>query len=117
MNVEDKNVARNDGSTPLYWAAHQGHYEICKLIVENVEDKNPARNDGKTPAFIAAKNGHLSICQLILTSVDKKNISKMPKSQNEEIGYDFNSYMFLGTGIIVGLLLQIPFLLFHKCQK
>ena len=42
-NIEDdKNPANNDGKRPLHLAASQGHFEVCKLIVENIEDnKHP----------------------------------------------------------------------------
>ena len=34
--VEDKNPAAKNGVTPFHNAAHVGHFEICKLILENV---------------------------------------------------------------------------------
>ena len=66
-----------NGMTPLYAAANNGHFEICKLIVENVEDKNPAYNSGYTPVDIAAKNGHFDICILILKRMEDKRIKKI----------------------------------------
>ena len=45
-NVGDKNPAKNNGATPLYLAAQEGHFDVCKLIMEKVDRKNPARKDG-----------------------------------------------------------------------
>ena len=39
----------------------KGHFQICKLIIDNVEDKNPANDNGKTPLYTAAFNGHLDV--------------------------------------------------------
>ena len=44
--VEEKNPANEDGYTPLFIAALMGHFEICKLIIDNMEDKNPKTNSG-----------------------------------------------------------------------
>ena len=71
-NVEDKNPPSNDGFTPLYTAAHKGHFQICKLIIENVKDKNPPNNYGFTPLYIAAREGHFEICKLIIDIVEEK---------------------------------------------
>ena len=71
--MEDKNPANNEGDTPLSFAAQEGYFEICKLIIENVEDKNPANNSGSTPLSYAAEKGHFEICKLIIENVEDKN--------------------------------------------
>ena len=35
--VDNKNPKDEYGETPLHEAADNGHYEICKLIIENLE--------------------------------------------------------------------------------
>ena len=64
-NAEDKNPKINGGWTPLHIAAHEGHLEVCKLILEEqeVEDKNPKNAEGKTPLDYATTNGHFNIVQ------------------------------------------------------
>ena len=52
--------------TPLHLAARNGHFDVCRLILEKVAVKNPAAIDGLTPLHNAAKGGHLDICRLIL---------------------------------------------------
>ena len=72
-NMDDKNPAMHNGSTPLHTAAKNGHYEICQLLISNVNEKNPAKHDGTTPLYIAAQNGHFEICKLIISIVGEKN--------------------------------------------
>ena len=57
---------RNDGLTPFHFASDKGHFDICKLIIDNVNDKNPSQNDGETPLHNAANGGHFEICKLII---------------------------------------------------
>ena len=59
--------------TPLSMAAENGHFEICRMIVERVEDKNPSEYNGWTPLHHAARNGHLEICELIIERVEEEN--------------------------------------------
>ena len=65
-NLRDKNPASQNGMTPFHSATHNGHLEVCKLIIENVEDKNPQDHLGMTPLHIAASNGYSAICKLII---------------------------------------------------
>ena len=51
--------------TPLHLAAENGHFEICRMIMDSVEDKNPADQWGTTPWHEAERNGHYDICKLI----------------------------------------------------
>ena len=69
-----------DGSTPLHFAAYNGHLEVCKLIMDNITDKNPANtvternmDEGETPFHFAAKAGQLAVCQLFLDNLSDKN--------------------------------------------
>ena len=76
-NVDEKNPSiHDDGSTPLFIAAANGHRLIFKLIFESLasdNNKNPRSDGGYTPLHIAASKGHLEICQIILEEVDDKN--------------------------------------------
>lgn len=73
----DVNPRNEDEQTPLHYAARNGHWPICQLIIEhnvdndnNPYDNNPADNRGQTPLHLAAKNGHLTICELIIENVE-----------------------------------------------
>ena len=68
-------AANNGGVTPLHIAAEKGHFDICKLILENMEDKNPAMFGRKTPLAIAALNGHIDICKLIIENLENKKLA------------------------------------------
>ena len=42
----------------------QGHFNVCKLILENVIVKNPSNDKGETPLSIATQRGRKDICKL-----------------------------------------------------
>ena len=56
--------------TPLHYAAHDGHLEVCKAIMEKLENKNPKDNFGDTPKDMAHTNGHNMIVELFSNSSD-----------------------------------------------
>ena len=62
----DKDQAVNDGATPLFIAAQQGHLEVARLLLEANADKDQANENGTTPLFIAAQQGHLEVPRLLL---------------------------------------------------
>ena len=69
------------GKTPLHYAAQNGHYGVCKLIIDNTLYKNPVTTKqkvtetGVTPLHWAARFGHLEVCKLIMEKVNNKNPS------------------------------------------
>ena len=64
--------------TPLHAAAENGHFSVCKLIMDNVSEKNPPNNQKCTPLHVSAASGNQSIFQMII-----KNI---PGDKNPEDG-------------------------------
>ena len=68
-----------EGSTPLHFAAQNGHLEVCKLIMDNITDKNPANVEGEMPFHFAAKKGQLAVCQFMLENLSDKN----PRDRDE----------------------------------
>ena len=72
LNVNPKD---NYGWTPLHSAAKEGHFNICKWIIEvgDVDDANPEDNAGRTPLHEAANNCNAKICELITEWTNDKN--------------------------------------------
>ena len=56
--VDNKNPSDNTGTTPLHEASSNGHFDICRLIIENTDKKNPSNSKGETPLDMAVKKGH-----------------------------------------------------------
>ncbi|CAE7254556.1 RIPK4 [Symbiodinium necroappetens] len=66
--------AKNDGDTPLSIAAHRGHLEVARLLLDAKADKDKANYLGTTPLSIAAHRGHLEVARLLLHA--KANMDK-----------------------------------------
>ena len=45
----------------LHWAAFNGHFAVCQLIIgsDSLKNKNPSNKLGTTPLQLASLNGHL----------------------------------------------------------
>ena len=56
---------KNNGRSPLHYAAEKGFYQVCKSILENLCEKSPQDVTWQTPLHLAAKNGHTEVYQLI----------------------------------------------------
>ena len=67
------NPRKEDGLTPLHFAALNGHFETCKFIINLVENKNPGDIYGCTPLHGAAKGGNIEIYKLIMENLVDKN--------------------------------------------
>ena len=67
----DINAARDDGATPLYVAAKNGHSEVVQhLLAKGGIDVNEADNDGVTPLYAAAQEGHSEVVKHLLAKED-----------------------------------------------
>jgi len=64
-NSSEKDIT---GSTPLTWAAKNGHEEFVRFLLKrkDISDLKTQDNDGCTPFSWAARNGHTGVAALLL---------------------------------------------------
>ena len=63
----DVNKGREDGTTPLFIAAQEGHTSVVELLLKaDGVDVNKAKRMEDTPLYIAAQEGHASVVELLL---------------------------------------------------
>jgi len=69
VEIEGCDINQTDsiGSTPLNWAAHNGHEGVVKILLGR-DDVNPGKPDiyGETPLWRAAHNGHEGVVKILL---------------------------------------------------
>lgn len=59
-------MARNRwGSTPLHWAAFNGHTQIVELLIEKGANVNAKGIGGYLPRRLAAERGYTKIVELL----------------------------------------------------
>ena len=73
LEIVDKADPEDEGgNTPLHFAARNGHFEVCQLIVNNITKKNPKNFIGETPIQLASDAGHSTIVMMVQASLGKK---------------------------------------------
>jgi ankyrin repeat domain-containing protein 50 len=71
--------ARDQGNTPLLWAAWSGHEAVVSLLADRPDvDVNSRASDGRTPLSKAAEMGHKMVVKLLL---DTGRVDPDSKSQ------------------------------------
>ncbi len=70
----DVNAARDDGSTPLAWAASRDDAEIVAALLAAGANVNAADENGETPLLLACGNGNLAIARMLLDA--KANLKR-----------------------------------------
>jgi hypothetical protein len=90
----DINAADEHGTTPLSWAARNGHEATVQLLLETGKvEADSNDNDSRTPIWWAARNGHESVVKLLLETGkikadSKDNDSQTPLSGAAENGHE-----------------------------
>jgi len=82
------------GQTPLYYAAREGHTEMCRKLISMGVDPNHSDVVKQTCLFYSAKAGHLETCKFLIDSgakhghTDKKKQTALfwaKKSGNKDL--------------------------------
>lgn len=95
LPVNEKDIY---GQNPIYYAAREGHLELCKLLVENGTDINLEDKYGQTCIFYAIRQGHYEIVDFLIKN--GANVNKTDKKKQTPVSYA----MRIGQNNIVELL-------------
>ena len=68
------NAPDEDGKTPIYWAALNGHTDIIKILTPMTSNPNFSTVYGVTPIRNAARKGHTEIVQILASLTDNVNV-------------------------------------------
>ena len=105
VNAKDKfhNVSA------LFYASHQGHDGIVRLLCERGADANHANSLGDTPLITAARNGHVAIVKILCEQGVDPNagiICKGMKDKTQWVATAIEEAAFRGHTSVVELLLS-----------
>jgi ankyrin repeat protein len=64
------NALDDEGNTPVFVAAENGHVDIIGILVKHEADLNTAMSDGCTPVFLAAHNDYVDIVRVLQLPFD-----------------------------------------------
>ena len=53
----NKDAADDDGATPMFMTAENGHAQVLKMLLAAGANKDASNNEGATPMTVAAQNG------------------------------------------------------------
>ena len=99
-NGADVNAKDDDGSTPLHYAAHEGHKEIAELLIAKGADVNAkivanSLEGGMTPLDYAIKENKTEIADLLRKHGGKtgEELALMPQLSfiRSPFGFTFNT--------------------------
>ena len=67
---------KNEGNSPLHWAAINGHLSVVKHLVKAGNNIEQINSNGDTPLHLAAQNGRLEVVKFLTN----QNINKQPRN-------------------------------------
>ena len=100
----------DDGATPLYIAATQGHVRVLEVLADHGASVNTqCTDDGTTPLFKACQNQHVNVVKaLLLRNADTTLATALEQGQGGG-GFGFaplHAAVQSGSYAIVGMLLE-----------
>ena len=63
--THNPNAPNKKGSTPILYAAYEGHTEIVKILAPLTDNPNGPNNAGYTPIKCAEYYGHTEIVKIL----------------------------------------------------
>ncbi len=66
VNILNLDAKDKKGYSPLMWAAHNGHYDVVKLLLSLEADVHSRDNNGNSVLMAATFKGQIRIVQLLL---------------------------------------------------
>eukprot|EP01051_Picozoa_sp_SAG22_P012073 SAG22_NODE_1224_length_5119_cov_2.362550_3_plen_129_part_00 len=75
----------DDGATPLFIAAQNGHLAVVKLLLDRGATIDQADNAGATPLHAAADIGHEAIAKLLLARGADRTVRFEPHGSPAEL--------------------------------
>ena len=64
--LQDPNVQDEDGAGALFYSAHGGYLELCRLLLDAGADREATDEAGLRPLHPAAEAGHVDVVRLLL---------------------------------------------------
>lgn len=74
--------------TPLFYAAREGHLDMCKILIEAGCDIIHMDSNNKTAAHYAKKVNHNEVCEYL--SNELQNVKEQRKMVGDSKGFESN---------------------------
>ena len=86
----DLNVKNKSLSTPLIWAAYNGHKKVVEFLLEKGADFDMKNINGKKASELAYDSGFYDISDILLTKENEKYKGTITEEKNEDEVLDEN---------------------------
>ena len=84
----DINAKNKSLSTPLSWAAFNGHKSVVEFLLEKGADFDVKNVNGKKPSELAYDCGFYDVSDILLTKENEKYKGSIQEEKNEDDNFD-----------------------------